>query len=326
MRILKFCTGLWPVLVIPMMANCAVAAGVKTLPAGVVVDADTSKPQNFRVGTLSWSIKPMPSTSDGDQVALSATTGKGPVFHDIFAVSFGKIQFAAGVMDPSLPDPQLLVSTFSGGAHCCTSRTVVLQKKGRWKAFALPAGREMADLEFPKDINGDHVPDFVLTDDRFAYQFGCFACSWMPPRVFFFHDGVLVEGSASHKFDALYRQDMAAADAECRKKSNPACAGYAADAARLGKFAEGWQAVIRHYDPEDDWHYPYGGMFEESLPLFLFDNGYLCKDEAIAVTTMAGLFPKNEASAQKKHLAEAYVPGQLVCTPHPKLGLGRGKP
>jgi hypothetical protein len=71
---------------------------------------------------------------------------------------------------------ELLVSTYSGGAHCCeTLRVWALEKKPR-KILEYDAGNA-GGFEL-KDLDGDGRQELVLGDDSFAY-FGdlCYACS-----------------------------------------------------------------------------------------------------------------------------------------------------
>lgn len=71
---------------------------------------------------------------------------------------------------------ELLVSTYSGGAHCCETLHVwALEKKPR-KVLEYAAGNA-GGFEL-KDLDGDGRQELLLGDDSFAY-FGdlCYACS-----------------------------------------------------------------------------------------------------------------------------------------------------
>ncbi len=71
---------------------------------------------------------------------------------------------------------ELLVSTYSGGAHCCeTVRVWALEKKPR--TLLEYAAGNAGGFEL-KDLDGDGRQELLLGDDSFAY-FGdlCYACS-----------------------------------------------------------------------------------------------------------------------------------------------------
>jgi hypothetical protein len=76
---------------------------------------------------------------------------------------------------------ELLVSTYSGGAHCCETLHVwALDDKAPRKILEYPAGNA-GGFEL-RDLDGDGRKELLLGDDSFAY-FGdlCYACS--PTRL-----------------------------------------------------------------------------------------------------------------------------------------------
>jgi hypothetical protein len=183
---------------------------------------------------------------------------------------------------------------------------VIEHASSGWLKFKLPAGREAGAAgsltnhdDFPKDYDGDGIPDFVLDDDRFDYAFASYTGSWLPPRVFFIREGKLVEGSASRKYDRIYRTDLAEVKPGCIKgpEANGYCAGFVADAARLGEFESAWAYMLRQYNHDTN-IYPDGcrhklhpspcpksdvvkyRTFPEALAAFLVDKGYITQAQA----------------------------------------------
>jgi hypothetical protein len=196
--------------------------------------------------------------------------------------------FAVGRLDPDDPVPQVILSAYSGGAHCCNVRTVFVKARHKWRIFELGAGLNADVNRFPKDEHGTGRPAFVLPDDRFAYAFTSFAGSWMPPRVFVVINGAVAELSGSSLYESLYKRDMAEAKKECfDPKGDPfgACAGFVADAARLGQFCAAWDDLLNNY-PKQLWTWDSpivagrGGNYRRALVVFLEKAGYLARADA----------------------------------------------
>lgn len=162
-----------------------------------------------------------------------------------------------------------ILTTYSGGAHCCEAYVVAWPGPGGWRRVnltyrqktlqgSLPQTEFNYGLEkFPTDLDGDGAADFVLGDDAFAYAFADYADSWAPPVILTIVGGAVADVSTRPAFRPLFEADMAKTKAACvspdpQRSPNGACAAYAADAARLGRLAEAWPVVLAHYDHRPD--------------------------------------------------------------------------
>jgi hypothetical protein len=150
--------------------------------------------------------------------------------------TYATAEFGIGKIDPSNTSSQVMLSSFSG-----------------WKIIDM-GDWDDASSDFPIDIDGDGVPDFVFPDDRFDYVFGPHSESWMPPRIFNILKGGSVDVSGSGRYKALFEDDFIRAKNACSQHSNGACAGFVADAARLGHFETAWPIMLANYDKADDWN------------------------------------------------------------------------
>jgi uncharacterized protein YecT (DUF1311 family) len=248
-------------------APAASAAPVSAAPVA------TSTPIALNTMT-SWS-----ATSDGQKtysvdgmaLTLSSRTGSdgtispvldikaadGSTFEEAGAAtaSAAAASFGVGKLDPVGPGNQILFTSYSGGAHCCTVISVLEDIGGAWKAIDIGSFEGEPDT-FPKDLDGGGAGDVVETDDRFAYAFASFADSYMPPRVFTIVRGQLVEASAAPRFAKIYRADMRRAEPACLEHNNGACAAFVADASRLGLHDWAWQIMLTSYNPSSDWVLP----------------------------------------------------------------------
>jgi len=186
------------------------------------------------------------------------------------------------------------LSTNTGGEHCCNRILVVEKLPSGWTSFDLGLwdGDPLADV--PKDIDGDKIPDLVLSDDRFLNAFDSYEQSISPPVI------INIVGNAGHdvtrgpRHRAFFIARMAKAKELCAAHSNGGCAGYVGIAARAGKFDEAWKFAAANYDKDARWTYPTrcrgritdGGCagqmlkprdFLEGLRWFLEDNRYIAK-------------------------------------------------
>jgi len=163
----------------------------------------------------------------------------------------------AGRVDPDSPESQVLLADYSGGAHCCTHVQLLDWTNGAWRVVDIGTFDGEPFVSFPMDVDGDGVADIVQPDSRFAYRFDCYACSWMPPRIFNVRRGQLIEVSAEPRYRKLFEADYAEAKDACGKPtaadSNAGyCAGVVADGVRLGRADEAWAFALGHLKTYDE--------------------------------------------------------------------------
>jgi hypothetical protein len=291
-------------------ACCAMllALGARGAPLGKEIEWQgfDAHAESFRVGGLTITFKRTGKAYD-ETFTVKVRDARGGAF--VFKGQGGQdgvalASFAVLKLDAATPGNQVVIDTYSGGPHCCAIDTIIEHTRDGWKAIALPAGREAGaagsqvnDTLAPKDIDGDGYPDFVLSDDRFDYTFASYTGSWLPPRIFRLQAGAFVDESASRKFDAVFRKDMKEVKPGCLEKTDSpdgSCAGYVADAARIGQFESGWRFMLAHYSKEDvqaECTVPVSEghpcperatiwrTFPDRLAHFLGENGYITSDQ-----------------------------------------------
>jgi FG-GAP repeat protein len=105
--------------------------------------------------------------------------------------------------------PDLVVSAWSGGAHCCYSSGVYSVGEDVKPILVLETGN-CGPGEFA-DLDGNGTREFITCDDRWAYTYCSFADSPMP-RVIYSYDarrGLYVPDTP--RFASRYRDELAAA-------------------------------------------------------------------------------------------------------------------
>ncbi len=103
-------------------------------------------------------------------------------------------------------DPEILISTFTGGAHCCFETRVVrwMPKAGRYVVSKHDWSGAAPKIQL---LNRDRVPEFVGYDMRFAYLLDAsYADSMFPPRVWNYRNGRFVE--VTKRFPAVSVRGM----------------------------------------------------------------------------------------------------------------------
>ncbi|HEX3888171.1 MAG TPA: hypothetical protein VHW05_11795 [Phenylobacterium sp.] len=254
-------------------------------------DKDHSLPTRLGSFSLSWSRESGRGDED-DFAILHVTDPQGRKTDIKSEIAFDDVYASLGVgrIDPRSPKPQLLLTSYTGGAHCCVHIQILDFIAGRWRTVDVGTFDGEPFTAFPIDIDGDGIADIQHWDDRFAYAFGCYACSWMPPRVFALRGGKVRDVSAASRYRPLYVKDYAGAKEQCLKHANPACAGLIADGYRLGRADEAWVVAMANIDPEDEWTLPgckvkappgkcpkdqqfHTADFRPALTKFLADNG-----------------------------------------------------
>jgi hypothetical protein len=184
--------------------------------------------------------------------------------------------------------PEAIVSTYSGGAHCCTNFTIHGWLHGQ--SITTETGPLNSDGGEFKDLDGDGRQEFWTVDNSFLYAFDSYAGSFAPTRIYEYKAGKLV--NVTRKYPKVLRahasrmfQTLRENQKEMRS-TNGVLAGYVAQKILLGEYEQGWDLMLTNYDRKSEWgleiyksdkvvgKYP---NFPTALKAFLIDTGYLDK-------------------------------------------------
>jgi hypothetical protein len=240
------------------MAAMLVATPALAAPMTDWSAKDSGNPKSYSVAGLSITLSSR-KNKDGDVVpALTVRTPGTPPFRVEGVAGFNPpmANFGVGRFDTKSPGPQILFTSFTGGAHCCNNISVIERSGGGWRRVDLGLWDGDGPENIPSDVDGDGAADFVFPDNAFLYTFDSYAGSRPPPRVLNVVGGKVVDLSTRPRFRKVFAQDMAQAAKACEQQQNGACAGYVADGARLGRFDAAWKFMLAHYDPQANWDYP----------------------------------------------------------------------
>lgn len=109
-------------------------------------------------------------------------------------------------------EPEVLVDTFSGGAHCCLTARLLTWDGSRY----VPRDLAYGDVGYQlRDADGDGRPELVGYDPRFSMAFTYYAASAFPVQVLQVDHGATVD--VTRRFPAVVAKDAKARLADLRR-------------------------------------------------------------------------------------------------------------
>jgi hypothetical protein len=194
-------------------------------------------------------------------------------------------------LDPSTPYPDVVVSFFTGGAHCCSMTSVITSNAdgSEWKT--VDVGEFDGGPMTAVDLDGNGRFEFETRNNAFLYAFACYACSQAPLQVLALEAGKMKDVSEDARFKgahAAWLKNMIVGVPE--QEVNGFLAGYVAQKIRLGEGKQAWDLMLKYYDRNTDWGLEVCGQgldasgecpgettkvtFPEALERMLNENGY----------------------------------------------------
>lgn len=185
-------------------------------------------------------LRPHLAISDGKGAPLNLPGSGG-------SMTTAQAEFTAAALDRQSEGQQLLVRTYTYGAHCCFAYQLVERQEtsrgAQWIVHDL-GQFDGAGMPTPKDVDGDGRLELLGGDQRFLYAFAAYAFSAVPPQVWELVGGKLVDVSAARRYRPAFEADAPSARALCAERREPgSCLAYAATMARLGRLSEAWPLI-----------------------------------------------------------------------------------
>lgn len=229
------------------------------------------------------------------------TGNEGTLAYEIYVdgnrktqINYDSANFMVGTIELKHLDPdgvpEVIFDRFTGGAHCCSIYTIHSWQGDRlYRTVTQPLDASAAGPF--KDLNGDGYSEWLSADPRFLYAFSSYASSWPPTITLSFREGSLID--TSQQFQEEMRSTAYGMYISTRQSTpknpmlgvNGILAGYVAQKILMGEYQSGWEYMLAHFDPGDDW-----GLSERNsagatlitfpdyptaLAHFLTDLGYL---------------------------------------------------
>jgi hypothetical protein len=184
--------------------------------------------------------------ADGKEVAKLEGSGTG------FGDPPVSVQIAE--LDPGNPHPEVVVSFYTGGAHCCSDTSVILSNADGSSWSTLDVGEFDGGPMLTVDIDNDGRYEFETRDNAFLYTFACYACSETPLQILAVENGAVKDVSSEPRFRKAHEAWLKTMIANVPEDDvNGFLAGYVAEKSLLGEGKEAWDLMLAHYDKSSNW-------------------------------------------------------------------------
>ena len=223
--------------------------------------AEGAKSASVTVGDVSAGISVVRRADldpDNDVPVLQVTVG-GKLVIEVPGVASGldapAAQASIAEMDPANKHQEVFFSSYSGGAHCCSTVKVAEETaNGKW--ISIDVGDFDGDGNYLDDLVGDGVAEIVTVDNRFLYEFDCYACSAAPLIIYAIRGGKAVDATVDPRFLPAHREWLkrmeSDVDEDERWTSPGFLAGWVASKARVGEGADALEQLKSHWDYQTD--------------------------------------------------------------------------
>jgi hypothetical protein len=226
----------------------------------VEIDSKNLRPRSLSLRGVTARVHHIKRRGGMTQAIVDVTAGDrrvGRLVGEESSIPWTILQIAE--MDKDNGFPEVILSTYSGGAHCC-SRTRVLTADSngeRWQSVDL--GWRDGGVLSARDMDLDGRVEFLTSDNRFLYRFSSYAGSVAPVQIhrlvgLRFQDATREPGFRFILQDHAERLDRQLPEIRRRRSSaNGFLAGYVAAKSLLGEREEAWRIMLELHDQRDDW-------------------------------------------------------------------------
>ncbi|MBX3520730.1 MAG: trypsin-like peptidase domain-containing protein [Xanthobacteraceae bacterium] len=170
-------------------------------------------------------------------------------------------------LDKTSKFPQIVFTTFTGGAHCCYENKILTSNaRGEWTVV----DGITSDFGYRfEDINSDGNFELISADESFLYKFSPYVDSHPPVRIQSLTGNKLEVVTTLPAFRGFLRRDVFAREFNARTllrfggtetslwNSNGFLAGWVAAKALIGELNDAWARMLVTYDRV--WDYKYLG-------------------------------------------------------------------
>lgn len=172
---------------------------------------------------------------------------------------FSPVRLRALALDVDAPQArQLVVTSFTGGAHCC-AQTRIFNRLAPATHAEIDAGFLDGDEGYAfEDLDGSGTYELTSGDNSFLYAFAPYARSFMPLRIERLHGTLLRDARDDPALRHAFVRDLARLEHEAELSpdlwnENGFLAAWVATKANLGQIEEAWSRMLAAYDRTSDW-------------------------------------------------------------------------
>ena len=236
-------------------------------PADAKVAFTLDKPALFSAGKLSVTIKGVKLNADTGYIQVDGKDAQGSFHFDLGkdapegeAISVEALMsedFNRAAVVRLLADadaPQVVITNFTGGAHCCTETTILARPAGSEAWVAIKGATLDGDGGYWfEDVTGNGTQELMNVDNAFLYAFDSYAGSFAPLHISKLSGGHIEDISQDPSMRPRLVQDLAGMEFSAKVQpdlwnSNGFLAAWVASKIRLGQGDAAWAKFIANYD------------------------------------------------------------------------------
>ncbi|MBK5199409.1 MAG: hypothetical protein JJE37_14205 [Methyloceanibacter sp.] len=157
-------------------------------------------------------------------------------------------------LDPGNSNPEVVVSFYTGGAHCCSDTSVVTSSPDGSTWTTIDVGEFDGGPMLATDLDGDGRYEFETRDNAFLYTFGCYACSEAPLEAIAIENGAVKNVTSEGRFKPAHQAWLKSMIENVPDEDvNGFLAGYVGEKILLGEGKQAWDLMLAYYDKASDW-------------------------------------------------------------------------
>jgi hypothetical protein len=157
-------------------------------------------------------------------------------------------------LDPGNPHPEVVVSYYTGGAHCCSNTKVITANAEGAVWSTIDVGEFDGSPLLATDLDGDGRYEIATRDNAFLYAFACYACSEAPLQVIGIENGEVKNLTEEPRFKPAHEGWLKGMIENVSEDDvNGFLAGYVGEKILLGEGKPAWDIMLAHYDKASDW-------------------------------------------------------------------------
>jgi len=184
--------------------------------------------------------------ADGKEVAKLTGEGTGSADPPV------SVQIAE--IDPGNHYPEVVVSFYTGGAHCCSGTSVIASSADGSSWQTVDVGEFDGGPLLATDLDGDGRYEFVPRDNAFLYSFACYACSEAPLEMLTVENGAVKNVTTEERFKPAHASWLKGMIGNVPDDDvNGFLAGYVGEKILLGEGKQAWDLMLEYYDKASDW-------------------------------------------------------------------------
>ena len=212
----------------------------------------TPKPQEISQGTVKAALSHIENKSEDGEISYAPVVtifadGREVAKLEGESAGFGEppVSVQIAEIDPGNQYPEVVVSFYTGGAHCCSVTSVVTSSPDGSTWQTVDVGAFDGGPMLATDLNGDGRYEFKTRDNAFLYAFACYACSEAPLELLTVENGAAKNVTTDEKFKpahAAYLKGMISNVPD--EDVNGFLAGYVGEKILLGEGKQAWDLML----------------------------------------------------------------------------------